>query len=80
MSKGSPLIAIRLPGDSLEKLDQLIADNNACKLGELWTRSSWIRDCVVDKVFHQWRGRFRRGVLKADVFDKLFRADSEQLG
>jgi hypothetical protein len=72
MSKGSPLIAIRLPGDSLQQLDDLIAANNAIKRGEPWTRSSWIRDCVVDKVFHQWRARFKAGVLKADVADRLF--------
>jgi hypothetical protein len=77
MSKGSPLIAIRLPGDSLQQLDELIAANNATKQGEPWTRSSWVRDCVVDKVFHQWRARFKTGVVKADVFDQLFGVDDE---
>jgi hypothetical protein len=71
MSKGSPLIALRLPGETLAMLDQLIEKNNRSKRGEPWTRSSWLRDCIIDKVFHQFRARFRTTFEKVEVHEAL---------
>lgn len=71
MSKGSPLISLRLPGETLRMLDLLIDRNNYSKNTEPWTRSSWVRDCVIDKVFHQFRAKFGGSVAKKQIAERL---------
>lgn len=60
MSKGSPIITFRLVEDDLEILEETVERNNETRKQEPWTRSSWIRAAIVERLRHQERAKNKR--------------------
>lgn len=57
MSKGSPIVTFRLKEDDLEILDETVERNNETRKEELWTRSSWLRAAIEERLRHQERAK-----------------------
>lgn len=60
MSKGSPVVPIRLVPFVLERLDAAIAKNNTTRREEPWNRTTWIVDAILAKLAHQSRAEVQR--------------------
>lgn len=57
MSKGTPVITIRIPPGVVQQIDEIAKQSINRKATEPWTRSSWIMQAIVDKLDHVRRGR-----------------------
>ncbi len=57
MSKGSPIVPIRFPAELLKAMDVTIHRQNRKRVGEPWTRSSWILHAICEKLDHIDRAR-----------------------
>jgi len=60
MSKGSQIIPVRIPEDLLAVVQQTIQSANSKRRHEPYTVSSWIRQCVAEKLSHLKRSKGRR--------------------
>lgn len=56
-SKGSRIIPIRLPSDLLDQVDKAVQGSELRRKGEPWTRSSFIRRAIEEKLAHAARSR-----------------------
>lgn len=52
MSQGSPRIILRLPVETVERIEALIERANLRTTVEPYTVSSWIRKAIMEKVAH----------------------------
>jgi hypothetical protein len=68
MSKGNPIVCMRLNAEYLDVLDALVLHHNATTPGEIWTRSDWIMAAIYEKLAKLARSRGRRGKGTADAF------------
>ena len=59
MSKGSPIVPIRVPAELLVEVDRYVSESADSRKGEPWSRSSFIVTAIRDKLFHLERGRSR---------------------
>lgn len=50
MSKGSPIVQVRVPADLLEEINNSIASCNENRQGEPYTLSSWILTAVHERL------------------------------
>lgn len=55
MSKGSPIIPVRVPADLLAQVDEFIARTADKRPDGAFTRTSFILKCVADKLAHIYR-------------------------
>lgn len=55
MSKGNPIVPIRIPKDLLDKLDEAMFFSGERRREGEWTRSSWIIQAIKDKLAHRAR-------------------------
>jgi hypothetical protein len=60
MSRGSPIVPIRIPVDLLAQVDAYVARSAHTRPGEPYTRSSWIIKAIEDRIAHARRSS-RRG-------------------
>lgn len=61
MSKGSPLIAMRIEPNILAKVDQDIAVMNRHRPRSETNRSNWIRRAILEKLAHRERSKRAKG-------------------
>jgi hypothetical protein len=66
MSKGSPIIGLRVTEPLYSRILETIERNNLTKHGEPWTITTWILDCVRDKLAHQDAAKAQRERRKAE--------------
>lgn len=57
MSKGSPVVPIRIPATLLERIETQIAESNPRRKGEPWTRSAFILSAIEEKLAKMERSR-----------------------
>jgi hypothetical protein len=57
MSAGSQIIPVRLAAELLDDMDEAIAAANCSRRAEPYTRSSWLRAVVREKLAKLERGR-----------------------
>lgn len=57
MSRGNPLTVVRLKRDILVKIDKEVSVHNEALPGMGWTRSSWIREAIHEKLIRAERQR-----------------------
>ena len=55
MSKGSPIIPVRIPAELLAAVDAAIARTSLKRREGPWTRSAWILQALRDKLAHMER-------------------------
>lgn len=60
MSKGSPIIPIRINQIDLDRINAAIAQVNKRRRFAPYTRSSWIMSAIQDKLAHMTRGQKAR--------------------
>lgn len=60
MSKGSPIVKLRLPGDLQAQVEQEIERTNCNRAAEPFTVSTWIRAAIVEKLAHARRSRCKK--------------------
>lgn len=60
MSKGSPIIPIRIPAEVLASMDLTIVQRNTYTHNEPWSRSSFIISAIKDKIAKMERSRSGR--------------------
>jgi hypothetical protein len=60
MSRGNPITLLRLPPDLLRLIDEEVIRQNAFRPGEPYTRSSWIRQALKERLDHLARARRQR--------------------
>ncbi len=80
MSKGSPIVPIRVPSDLLARIDQQIADSNPRRSAEPWTRSAFILSAVAEKLAKMERGRKTQRLVSpraVDAGDQLALAQAD---
>ena len=59
MTKGSPIIPIRIQPNLLDQINRAINNANANRRLEPYSRSSWILAAIQDKLAHLARARKR---------------------
>lgn len=57
MSRGSPIISLRVPEDLLRDVQIVVHQTGAKCQGEPWNLTSWILQAIRDKLAHQQRAR-----------------------
>lgn len=57
MSKGSPIVPIRIPAELLALVDEQIASSNTRRGDEPWTRSAFIIAAIKEKLDKMERSR-----------------------
>lgn len=57
MSKGSPIITLRIPAELLANVQVVVAETGANCKGEPWNLTTWILQAIKDKLAHQQRAR-----------------------
>jgi hypothetical protein len=62
MSKGSPRIVIRLPEETVERINEIVIRLNRSTTRATYTVSSWIRKCVLAEVAHLDRGEGQKRI------------------
>lgn len=60
MSKGSPVIRVRVPAELKAAMANAIEQANAYTRDEPYTGSSWIRKAIADKLNHLQRRRLQQ--------------------
>lgn len=60
MSKGSPIIGLRLPPEEYQALVDAIASNNESRKESPYDFSSWIRAAIRERLAKQARSRSKR--------------------
>jgi Arc/MetJ-type ribon-helix-helix transcriptional regulator len=61
MSKGSPIIKLRLPAEVLAMIDEQVAKSVGYSFDEPYTRSSWVRACIMER-FEKYRRAKEAGI------------------
>ncbi len=60
MSKGSPIVQLRIPPFLLAEMDAVMVRSSERRFEGAWTRSSWIVQAIIDRLAKIERGRSRR--------------------
>jgi hypothetical protein len=60
MSKGSPLVIVRMPAKLIDEMDRVMHLANHRRRGEPLTRSTFVRAAVKEKLAHMHRSRTYR--------------------
>jgi hypothetical protein len=61
MSRGSPVLTVRIPAELLQLLDQTVARSVDTRLNGPWTRSSFIVKAIEEKLAKMARSAGRAG-------------------
>lgn len=61
MSRGSPIVPIRIPSELLAEMDQVILRANEVRRGEPWGRTGFILSAVREKLAKMERSRASGG-------------------
>lgn len=67
MSKGSPVIPLRIPQTLLNEMEIVIAQRNTLTLNEPWSRSSFIVAAIREKLAHMERSRSKKKTSKSVI-------------
>lgn len=62
MSKGSPIVPIRIPPDLLGEMERVIAARNVVTRGEPWTRTGFVISAIREKLLKMERSRRGKAV------------------
>lgn len=57
MSKGNPIVPIRMSPGLIAQIDSLIASANKLRRGAPYDRSSWITAAIKEKIAHRERSK-----------------------
>lgn len=60
MSRGSPILSVRVPADQLEVIDRVISEINARGLDPQYDRTSFVLAAIREKIAHRERSRLKR--------------------
>lgn len=61
MSKGSPIITVRIGHELLAKMDAAIASANVTCFDEPFQRTRWIKKAIAEKLAHLARSKKKKG-------------------
>lgn len=78
MSKGSPIVPVRIPIDLLEAIDREIGAVNVRRTKEPYYRSSFILDAVREKLDKYARGRKKRVVSDSNFVQPETENETDQ--
>lgn len=70
MSKGSRIITLRLPPELEARVMETIESNNRHRREEEWTITSWVIDCIREKLRHQSAAQVQREKRQQAARDK----------
>lgn len=60
MSRGNPIVQMRVDDELLQKIDEAIESRNEHSREAPWTRSDWLRQAVLDKLSHIARSKAKK--------------------
>jgi hypothetical protein len=76
MSKGSPVVPVRIPAELLAVIDATVSRVNVKTRGEPYTRSSWILAAIRDRLAHMERAKKPRRRAAGPARSEGFRNES----
>jgi hypothetical protein len=60
MSRGNPIVQMRVDDEFLQRIDEAIESRNKHSREAPWTRSDWLRQAVLDKLSHIARSKGKK--------------------
>ena len=60
MSRGNPIVQMRVDEEFLAMIDEALASRNEHSREAPWTRSDWLRQAALDKLAHIQRSKVKK--------------------